>query len=313
MSFEDFYRDFYHRDLLKLQDTQTSTFYQIRLNRSVGNMEVYTLFDGVELIFGSFMGPSLYEKSFKKNSNILHITFCQEGSYEAILEGDIHKTLQKNSLCALNLDTKLLGSCMPQGFNESISFLIHLDIAHKELLKVLKHINLLSFNEKIYKNILFWARDRTAMSICHQMGVHKALGADYLRVKFLELMIHLTSHAHTPPKAPNNLAARVDAYIQAHCEENYPLSHLAQVFNVSITKLQKDFYQAYDSSLYQYIKYQKIQKAIYLLTQNNYKITQAASEVGYTNTSKFCENFKKITGRTPLEYKKISQKLTNTD
>jgi len=34
-------------------------------------------------------------------------------------------------------------------------------------------------------------------------------------------------------------------------------------------------------------------------------ITVIAGKVGYTNTSKFSEAFKKVKGKTPLEYRKI--------
>ena len=42
-----------------------------------------------------------------------------------------------------------------------------------------------------------------------------------------------------------------------------------------------------------------------LLTQTDEPITVIAGKVGYTNTSKFSEAFKKVKGKTPLEYRKI--------
>lgn len=40
--------------------------------------------------------------------------------------------------------------------------------------------------------------------------------------------------------------------------------------------------------------------AAYLLTQTDEPITVIAGKVGYTNTSKFSEAFKKVKGKTPL-------------
>ncbi len=40
-------------------------------------------------------------------------------------------------------------------------------------------------------------------------------------------------------------------------------------------------------------------------TQTDEPITVIAGKVGYTNTSKFSEAFKKVKGKTPLEYRKV--------
>ena len=40
-------------------------------------------------------------------------------------------------------------------------------------------------------------------------------------------------------------------------------------------------------------------------SETNYAITTIAGKVGYTNTSKFSEAFKKVKGKTPLEYRKV--------
>ena len=49
-----------------------------------------------------------------------------------------------------------------------------------------------------------------------------------------------------------------------------------------------------------------------LLTQTDEPITVIAGKVGYTNTSKFSEAFKKVKGKTPLEYRKIKSKRSKT-
>ncbi|PAF43975.1 AraC family transcriptional regulator [Helicobacter sp. 11S02596-1] len=314
MEFLDFYKNIYPSHITKLQNLDTSAIYELKSGVASGKMEVWTIFDGVELIYGEYHGETLYESQLYKRPDILYMTFCLEGDYEALLEGYERRILQKDSFCALNLNIELLDSRMPLGFNKSISFLIYLDIASKEITKILKNICLKTINEKFYENFLILPKDKVFMNIFHQMHTQKYLGIDYMRVKFLELLIYLASKPQSHAIKESDLMKEICAYIQNHCEENYPLSHLAQTFRISLSKLQKDFCKTYDSSIYQYIKHQKIQKAVSLLTQDNRKITEIATEVGYTNISKFCESFKKITGKTPLEYKKLhAQHLANKD
>ena len=54
-----------------------------------------------------------------------------------------------------------------------------------------------------------------------------------------------------------------------------------------------------------YMRNYRMDLAASLLTQTDEPITVIAGKVGYTNTSKFSEAFKKVKGKTPLEYRKI--------
>ena len=54
-----------------------------------------------------------------------------------------------------------------------------------------------------------------------------------------------------------------------------------------------------------YMRNYRMDLAASLLTQTDEPITVIAGKVGYTNTSKFSEAFKKVKGKTSLEYRKI--------
>ena len=91
---------------------------------------------------------------------------------------------------------------------------------------------------------------------------------------------------------------------------NEPASHftieeLARKFDISISALKQCFKGVYGTPIYTYMRNYRMDLAAALLVQTDEPITVIAGKVGYTNTSKFSEAFKKVKGKTPLEFRKI--------
>ena len=81
--------------------------------------------------------------------------------------------------------------------------------------------------------------------------------------------------------------------------------HRCDKFDISTSALKQCFKGVYGTAIYTYMRNYRMDLAASLLTQTDEPITVIAGKVGYTNTSKFSEAFKKIKGKTPLEYRKI--------
>lgn len=75
--------------------------------------------------------------------------------------------------------------------------------------------------------------------------------------------------------------------------------------NLEIPDGQVGFKGVYGTAIYTYMRNYRMDIAASLLTQTDEPITVIAGKVGYTNTSKFSEAFKKVKGKTPLEYRKV--------
>jgi len=58
---------------------------------------------------------------------------------------------------------------------------------------------------------------------------------------------------------------------------------------------------------YQYILNKKIELAKGLLAETDIQTRQISFEMGFASHSNFCHNFKKMTDRTPQEYRKINK------
>ena len=88
-------------------------------------------------------------------------------------------------------------------------------------------------------------------------------------------------------------------------ERHFTMEELSEKFDISTSALKQCFKGVYGIAIYTYMRNYRMDLAASLLTQTNEPITVIAGKVGYTNTSKFSEAFKKVKGKTPLEYRKI--------
>lgn len=101
--------------------------------------------------------------------------------------------------------------------------------------------------------------------------------------------------------------ASVITYINDHFASDLQLEQLARIACMGLTKLKYTFKQAYQCTITKYIQNKRITHAEHLLANTDLYVNQIAHIVGYKNTGRFCELFRKNTGLTPNEYRKLSK------
>ncbi|MDN3655768.1 AraC family transcriptional regulator [Ferruginibacter paludis] len=79
------------------------------------------------------------------------------------------------------------------------------------------------------------------------------------------------------------------------------IDEFSKLVSMSSTKLKKSFKGIYGDSIYAYYQKVRMQKARELLMSGKYKVNEAASTIGYQNTSNFIMAFKKQFGISPGE------------
>lgn len=87
----------------------------------------------------------------------------------------------------------------------------------------------------------------------------------------------------------------------------HPQNLLARRFLINESKLRKGFAFVYKSSIYEYQVSVRIEKAKELLTLTDDPIKTIAYKVGY-ELKAFEKQFKKLSGISPIEYRKKYQK-----
>jgi AraC-like DNA-binding protein len=96
-------------------------------------------------------------------------------------------------------------------------------------------------------------------------------------------------------------------YISQNLQEDLSLAELSKKFYLSKDHLNYLFKKATGSTINDYIIHYRILKSRELLIHGK-TVRQAAEEVGYPNHSHFTRTFKKLTGMSPLKFKKTADK-----
>lgn len=93
------------------------------------------------------------------------------------------------------------------------------------------------------------------------------------------------------------------SYIQANYNQNLSAKKVADYLEISEPYLQKMFRNTLNISLHAFINQTRISKAKYLIANTNFPIKKIAKDIGYNSIQSFIENFKKVVGCTPTEFK----------
>ncbi|MGL1890511.1 MAG: AraC family transcriptional regulator [Spirochaetaceae bacterium] len=99
-------------------------------------------------------------------------------------------------------------------------------------------------------------------------------------------------------------------FVKEYLEDSYMdavyVEMLADKLNITKTYLSTYFKSKTGSNLSDYINNFRMKKAVEILETTNIKIKDVGIKVGIHNTNTFIRNFKKITGKSPGEYRKDS-------
>lgn len=99
------------------------------------------------------------------------------------------------------------------------------------------------------------------------------------------------------------LEEEIAAYIDGHyCDTDLSLQSLTDRFNVSNKYLSVLCKERFGVTYLQYVQTKRIKKAVELLKEGRYSLTEVGVMCGYTNQLTFRRNFKSITGMNPSAY-----------
>lgn len=84
------------------------------------------------------------------------------------------------------------------------------------------------------------------------------------------------------------------------------LMELSRLIGLNDYKLKKGFKEMYGTTVFGYLREQRLEKACYLLQNGTMNVMEVANAVGYSNSSHFAEVFKERYGLSPREFVKYS-------
>lgn len=115
---------------------------------------------------------------------------------------------------------------------------------------------------------------------------------------------YLKSKPGSKKKAPA-WAQELKEIIQDHIDTNLNLKELSKGLDINPSYLSREFSRYFDNmSFGEYIRKQRIEKAIELMENPSYSLTEIAYLTGFSDQSHFNRIFKKHTGQNPSEFRK---------
>lgn len=109
-------------------------------------------------------------------------------------------------------------------------------------------------------------------------------------------------------KSPSKLVIDVSNYVQHHLSEPIDVEALAKSMFLSRTYLATKFKKESGTTLTDFILKEKVEEAKRLLRYTDKHATAIAVYLGFSSQSHFVNVFKKYTGKTPSEYRKLHTK-----
>ncbi|MGL5061752.1 MAG: helix-turn-helix domain-containing protein [Microcoleus sp.] len=100
-------------------------------------------------------------------------------------------------------------------------------------------------------------------------------------------------------------------YINDNLERDIKLADLAALLGMSQFHFSHLFKQSIDTSPYQYLLQQRVDRAKQLLKQNNRSIMDIAFECGFNSHSHLSKQFRQLTGMTPTAYRAHCKSITH--
>lgn len=97
---------------------------------------------------------------------------------------------------------------------------------------------------------------------------------------------------------------KVYAYTLANFRREISLNEIAAVSNLSVTSFCRYFKNTTKNTYFDFLNQVRINFACQMILEDKYSIAPICFECGFNNVANFYRHFKKLTGMTPVEYKK---------
>ena len=113
--------------------------------------------------------------------------------------------------------------------------------------------------------------------------------------------LEFTNPSHNGAEPADVWKAR--RFIEQNSSEAMSLTSVAQVANISPTHLSEKFKQVTGTKFVDYVARVRFQNACGLLSQMDLRVSEIAFAVGFQSLSQFNRVFKRLSGKSPREYR----------
>jgi transcriptional regulator GlxA family with amidase domain len=130
----------------------------------------------------------------------------------------------------------------------------------------------------------------------------------YYNSRISDFVISYLEDIHKEGRMVSSLTRQIDNFIllvDEHPEKPVNVNMQAQLMGLTARALENAFKARKGTTVIMYVQQQRLQKAQQLIATTDTAIAEIALEVGYTDHSYFSRIFKRATGYTPNEYRRL--------
>jgi two-component system, response regulator YesN len=231
--------------------------------------------------------------------NGFYIVPFQESSYreEPSMTNEIEISLINAIFTESEGETYKLTSQLFDEFEEGQFFLENVVQSCKSILS-----NILKRFESLFRKYPSASR----LSFTHNVDVHLYNSFGQLK-KLFERDIEKVREQFDHKNIESNdwLIERAESYIKSYYTSNIKAHEVADYINISPNYFSTLFKQKTEKSFNEYINELRIDNAKILLHETPFKVNEIAEKVGYQEYKYFVEIFRKLSGMTPTQYRKL--------
>lgn len=292
------------------------TVYQVDCLDGHGQMTVFQVFPGAELIYDEFDATNCF-CGIQASDNIMEINHCLEGRSECELQNGSYRYLGEGDLSVNVLCNHTMKMGFPLKHYRGINIVFYLDEFIATIPQILpdKSIDIGKLREKLCPNnecFIMRAKDKIEHIFLDLYTVPVSIQKPYFRLKVLELLLYFNilsvsesrEQREYYPRQQVETIKRIRNQITEQPGQRYTIEELSNEYGISRTALKSCFKGIYGTSIGAYIKTFRMQYAAILLRNSCRSVSDIAASAGYENQSRFAAAFKEIIGASPLKYRK---------
>lgn len=253
---------------------------------------------------GYYPLASYHERERPEGTEDYILLYCVDGQ-GFVEENGEQQLLDPNSFCILSKNTPHRYGSVPK--RPWSIYWLHFNGKQADAL-----YHRYQQNRDSMPNVLTYDKTRTDTFNYLLNCLQKDFEAPLLELLYIHLLHYLTSFTHLNDQ--NNyeiedVISRTISYMKEHIRDNLGLKDFAYAANYSVTHFSQLFRVKTGYAPIQYFLQLKIQYACQYLSFTTMNVQEVSQQLGFNDPFYFSRIFKKLTGKSPLNYRKQNSNL----
>ena len=162
----------------------------------------------------------------------------------------------------------------------------------------------------IDKNLPYKIEEIYSIKDPHVVSILKTNSKEELRNEFLRYLSDIALQIQKQKTSnTESIMPMVLEYVNKNYNKDITLKDVANSVNLSYNYLSKVFKDEIGKSFIDYLTELRMEKSMKLLSKGNLSIKEICQQIGYNDPNYYCKAFKKLTGKTPTEYRALVSRV----